>query len=127
MMNDLSKYLKTINSLFPIYGAYEKRFFSDLKANINEFIEIHPNLTLTDLENHFGTPSTIISEYLSSINTEYLTKQLSRTKMIRVSCICIFCSLIVGLGICTAFNYKAYLEFQDALPAIKEIYIETDE
>lgn len=126
-MSDSTNYLKTLRALFPIYGPYEKRFFSDFKNNIDEFITFHPHPCREDLEDNFGPPTAVISEYLASINTDYLARQLSRTKFIRITCLSILCTLIIGLGIFTAFNYKSYLDFQDALPAIREITIETND
>ena len=126
-MNDLNKYLKTIRSLFPVYGHYEKRFFSDLKNNLTEYAETHPNSSFSDLSQAFGSPASIISEYLSSVDTAYLSKQLSRTKHIRRTCICTIIALIIALAIGYAYTYKAYLEFEKALPAIEETTIEVNE
>lgn len=123
-MNDLKKYLKTIRSLFPIYGPYERRFYTDLKNNIFEYSKNCMEPSLSDLENKFGSPPNIISEYLANIDTNYLSKQLSRSKYIRNTCACTIIALIIALVIWGGSNYKSYLDFQDALPAIEETTIE---
>lgn len=126
-MNDLKKYLKTIRSLFPVYGHYEKRFFADLKNNIAEYVESCPNPSFSDLKQVFGTPASIISEYLSSVDTNYLAKQLSRARYIRTTCVFTIIAFFIALTICYAYTYKAYLEFQKALPAIEETTLEVSE
>lgn len=126
-MNDLKKYQQTIRSLFPVYGLYEKRFLTDLNNNIAEYVETYPNPSFSDLEQKFGSPAVVISEYLSSVDTHYLSTQLSRTKYIRIACICIIITFFAVLTICYVYNYKAYIDFQKALPAIEETTIHINE
>lgn len=123
-MNDLIKFQKTVRSLFPVYGPYERRFFNDLKNNISEYTEHRTDVKFSDLEDEFGSPTNIISDYLSSVDTNYLSKQLSYTNYIRYTCICMIIIFFIALIIWNISNYKAYLDFYDALPAIEETTIQ---
>ena len=123
-MNDIKKYKKSIRSLFPIYGSQEKRFYADLENNITEYTKNSTDISLTDLENEFGTPAKIISDYLSNVDTAYLSKQLSRTRYTKAVCISFIIVCIIALTIWGAVYYKAYQDFINALPAIEETEIE---
>ena len=123
-MNDIRKYEKMVRSMFPVYGPYKKRFYSDFRRNLSEFNLIHSDPDFSELEKQFGKPSDIIRDYLEHADTNYLIRQLSRTKHIRYACICVICGMIAGLTIWSAFCYRSYKEFQDNLPAIEETTIE---
>lgn len=126
-MNEVKKYRETVRALFPIFGPYEKRFFFDFNRNLEEYLNTLPNAGFSDLEKEFGVPSAIISEYLSNIDTYYLRKQLQRSKYIRFFCISAAAFLISALIIWGTYNYKAYCDFQRALPVIEETTIQVTE
>lgn len=123
-MNDITKYKKMIRSMFPIYGPYEKRFYSDLKQNIAEFVDNRENIEFSDLQEEFGSPAAIIQDYLDNVNSDYLIKQLSRTKYIRISCSFIILGIISILAVWGITNYLSYKTFQENLPAIEQTTIE---
>lgn len=123
-MNDITKYKKMIRSMFPIYGPYEKRFYSDLKQNIAEFVDNRENIEFSDLQEEFGSPAAIIQDYLDNVNSDYLIKQLSRTKYIRISCFFVILGIISILAVWSITNYFSYKSFQDNLPAIEQTTIE---
>lgn len=123
-MNDITKYKKMIRSMFPIYGPYEKRFYSDLKQNIAEFVGNRENIEFSDLQEEFGSPAAIIQDYLDNVNSDYLIKQLSRTKYIRISCSFIILGIISILAVWGITNYLSYKTFQENLPAIEQTTIE---
>ncbi|MFP3155224.1 DUF6120 family protein [Lachnospiraceae bacterium ZAX-1] len=123
-MNERKKYQNTIRSLFPVYGPYEKRFFEDLKSSIAEYTQSFEYVRFSDLEKEFGTPTNIMSEYISNLKPEYLRKQLLRSKHIRIMCISITVIFIIFLIIGKVYFHKAYLKFQETIPAVKETSIQ---
>lgn len=98
-MNDVKRYLRNIRSVFPIYSSYEKRFYEDLKNSIEEYTYNAKINSFSDLENEFGSPTKIICDYLSSVDADYLSKQLSRIKYLRIICISIVVVCIISLSI----------------------------
>ena len=126
-MNNIKKYKKSIRALFPIYGPQEKRFYADLENNIMEYAKSTGNtadISFADLENEFGTPAKITSDYLSHVDPDYLYKQLSRTKYIKAAFVTFFISCIIALAALVIFYYKAYQTFEENMPATEEVEIE---
>ena len=109
-MNATKKYAKVIRSIFPIWTKNEKHFFTDLKGSIVEFCADRENISFDDLVQKFGT-------------TEYLYKQLSRSRHIRFTCYFATIGIVIMLIIGSAYNYISYREFQEQLPAIEETTI----
>lgn len=109
--------------MFPIYGPYEKRFYSDFKQNISEFADTKENIIFSDLEEKFGSPANIIQDYLNNVDTNYLLKQLSHTKHVRITCFCFILGIISAITIWGVTNYISFKAFQDNLPAIEETTI----
>lgn len=58
--------------MFPVYGSYEKRFYTDLKNNIAEYTKKFPDANISDLESEFGSLANVIREYLSNVDSDYL-------------------------------------------------------
>ena len=114
-MNDITKYEKMVRGMFPIYGSYEKRFYSDLKQNIVGF---------SDLQERFGSPTDIIQDYYENVDPDYLIKQLSRTRYIRFTCLIAVLAIVAALVIWNITNYISYKTFEENLPAIEKTTIE---
>ena len=123
-MNDITKFEKMVRDMFPIYGPYEKRFYTDLKQNIAEFCEYKEHIAFLDLQEKFGSPTDIIQDYLDNVDPDYLIRQLSRTKYIRFSCSFIVLGIIVVLTVWNITNYISYKTFQENLPAMEKTTIE---
>lgn len=122
-MNATKKYAKVIRSIFPIWTKNEKHFFTDLKGSIVEFCADRENISFDDLVQKFGTPTDIVHDYLGGVTTEYLYKQLSRSRHIRFTCYFATIGIVIMLIIGSAYNYISYREFQEQLPAIEETTI----
>ena len=63
-MDDIIKFQNDIKSLFPDYGQYEENFLAEIQQSILEYVKEYPNASRSDLEQVFGTPSHIISDYM---------------------------------------------------------------
>lgn len=122
-MNDVKKYEKAVRSLFPVYGKYEKRFFTDLKNTIAEYTSANEAVTFANLEAEFGSPANVISTYLSNVETDYLTKQLKRTKHIRFSCITVIVMAFIVLISWNIFIYTVHQDYENSFPASKDTTI----
>lgn len=125
-MNDIKRYKKDIRALFPVFESYEKRFYTDLIANITEYTKNHENTNYADLREEFGSPPKIICDYLSNVDPKYLSKKLRRSKYIKISCFFIVVACMITLCLWGRFYHRAYLDFYNALPAIEETTIETN-
>ena len=123
-MNDITKYEKMVRGMFPIYGSYEKRFYSDLKQNIAEFSDDKGEVGFSDLQERFGSPTDIIQDYYENVDPDYLIKQLSPTRYIRFTCLIAVLAIVAALVIWNITNYISYKTFEENLPAIEKTTIE---
>ena len=54
-MKDSKRYLRKIRTLLPVWGSYEKRFYKDIRSNVTEFCNVHPDYTYSDLGQLFAS------------------------------------------------------------------------
>ena len=53
---ELKIYLKQIKTFMPFCGKEEKSFIQDLRQNIEDYIEAHPDCTWDEVAEQFETP-----------------------------------------------------------------------
>lgn len=116
-MNATKNYLKTLRSLFPIYGSAEKRFYEDFSSSVLEYALLHPDTDITLLETEFGSPQMVMADYLSNMDTPYLSRQLNRTRHVRTVCLLSILAILVCFIFWNYSNYLAYTEYLNTLPA----------
>ena len=52
------KYIRQCRTLFPVYGNSERTFLNRLKVQINEHLDLFPDLSYEELVKQFGTAQT---------------------------------------------------------------------
>lgn len=78
---DITKqYLRCIKECFPIYGKREKYYVKQLETHINEFLDFNPNTSQEELFARFGSPTTIVSDYFSELDENYLFQNLKKKR-----------------------------------------------
>ncbi len=125
-IKEYKKYFKTIKKLLPIYGEKEKKFLADLDFTVNEYMSRNPSCTAWDIEQHFSSPQNVVAEYINALDTDYLTKHLKRTHMVRMAFYAVFVLLLCSFSIHTYLDYQAYLDFNNAIPTSIEEIIEVE-
>lgn len=73
-------------------------FLEPLKGSVEEYQQEHPDATLAELCDHFGKPETIASDYISTLDEEFVRKRLFRAKAIRIGVIIVAAIAAVALG-----------------------------
>lgn len=106
---ELKQYFKQIQLLMPLYRKREKQFIKDLKASVNEFVDINPNCTLDDIVEHFEAPQEIVNNYFSTIDTAYVCKQISVRKLMKRGIVLIVILCVLTFCIRVGMIYKIYL------------------
>jgi len=71
-------YIKEITKLVP--STYRSRLKTELQGSITECFRHVPNLTISMLQEHFGTPEEFATEYFSGMDADELQATLSRSK-----------------------------------------------
>lgn len=109
-MDKLSKqYVKTVKSFFPMYGKGERKYLKSLELNIVDFCEEASISDLDELYEKFGNPSEVVNTYYTSMDTNYILKQISRTKLLRVLGVALISSILIALS---AYCTLLYAQFQ---------------
>ncbi len=83
-MNKICKeYMGNVKALFPIVKKQEKLFLKKLSTDVEQFCEDANINSKLDLYDNYGTPYEVVSNYLSTVDTDYIVKQLRVSKLVR--------------------------------------------
>ena len=71
----------------------------------------------------FGSPEEIVIQYLTNIDPNYLSKKLSISKYVKVTCTVLISVILIAFLIWNIVLYNARQEFINALPANEDTTI----
>lgn len=108
------KYIRQCRILFPVYGKSERTFLNRLKIQIDEHLDLFPNLTYEELVKQFGTPKEVIMEYYANADDDYLLRKTNFVKHVRMFLSVIALALIVFLAYRSYIIYESYQEIKDS-------------
>lgn len=76
-MNDeiVEVYFREIKALLLCSKEQKEELLLGLKSDVEDFIEEHPDATLQDLKDHFGTPESIADSYQSTVGESEIRKK----------------------------------------------------
>lgn len=76
-MNDeiVEVYFREIKALLLCSKEQKDELLLGLKSDVEDFIEEHPDATLQDLKDHFGTPKSIADSYQSTVGESEIRKK----------------------------------------------------
>ncbi|MBR6537073.1 MAG: hypothetical protein IKT67_07705 [Lachnospiraceae bacterium] len=90
----IKNYIKQVLKLIP--STYRSRLQTELHSSITECFHDTPELTVSMLQEHFGTPKEFATEYLSGMDGEELQSTLARSKkQKRILSIALICLLVL--------------------------------
>ena len=107
------KYIRQCRTLFPVYGNSERTFLNRLKVQINEHLDLFPDLSYEELVKQFGTPKEVIMEYYANADDDYLLKKIDISKKLKRFL------LFIAILFLSYFFYESYTIYQ-ALNLIKD-------
>ena len=91
---------------------------SQLKENVRDYLEDHPNADITQIRTHFGTPETIAAAYVDETGTDVLLRDLRiRRKVIATVAGVAAIILALWMGV---LGWAITREFQDSNGSITE-------
>lgn len=79
--NDISDYLKQIGKKAPF--AFRKKLITELRQNISEYVDEHPNCSIEDVINHFGTPEQFADEYILAMDETARKEAIQKAGLIK--------------------------------------------
>lgn len=132
--NKISKeYISEVKALFPIKKKEEKEYIRKLASDVDAYCEDANVTSKQEVYENYGKPHEVVSNYFSSVDTDYIVKNLKISKIIR-SAIIIF--LILTTIAASVFCFILYLDYQvilrqevvisDSSIVVEEIIVEEE-
>ena len=99
------QYMKEVKTLFPTMGKEEKTYVKNLEVSIEDCIEESHLDSMKELYDTFGTPADVLTSYLSSADTEYVSKLVKKKVYVKYFFIV---SAIILLSITGIYAYHIH-------------------
>ena len=112
-MTIANKYIQQCKSLFPVYGKLERTFLNRLKVQVNEHLDLFPDISYNELVKQIGSPREVVMEYYDNIEDEYLLSKIDLAKKVKKFL------LFIAILFLVYFFYQSYTTYQ-ALNLIKD-------
>ena len=112
-MTIAQKYIQQCTSLFPVYGKLERTFLNRLKVQVNEHLDLFPDISYDELVKQFGSPREVVMEYYDNIEDDYLLSKIDLAKKVKKFL------LFIAVLFLVYFFYQSYTTYQ-ALNLIKD-------
>lgn len=98
---DIKKYCTEIKKQLSCSNNIKLAFISELKNRIYEYIEEHPGeeITISDIENRFGTPENIALSFASTEDMQYLHKKARKYIFYKVLSVVLLMAFIITVYI----------------------------
>lgn len=78
---ETSLYLKQVSKKCPV--SFRKRMMMDIESSLSDYSDEHPNCTIDDIVQHFGTPEKFADEYILALDEKSREKLLSKAKWLK--------------------------------------------
>ncbi len=102
--SEIESYLKEVKLLMPIHFRAERKYLRDFRTSVEKFIGDDSSITRPVVEQHFGRPQQVITEYLYTLNQYELCKRTSLRKSMKR-----FAALLIVLFLLSAvFRYGTF-------------------
>ena len=112
-MTIANKYIQQCKSLFPVYGKLERTFLNRLKVQVNEHLDLFPDISYNELVKQFGSPREVVMEYYDNIEDDYLLSKIDLAKKVKKFL------LFIAILFLVYFFYQTYTTYH-ALKLIKD-------
>ncbi len=114
-MNKICKeYISEVKALFPIKSRQEKEYLRKLSQDIEDYCSETQNCTKKDLYANYGLPCEVVSNYISSADTDYIIKRIRTTKAIKLSLIALLALATITVSIFGVTIYNEYQIFKES-------------
>lgn len=97
----IRQYVIRIKSFFPTFYPMKKRIISELKQSLDCYYMDHPDFSMDELYDEFGSPQEYVSSIINNTPDEELVQNIKMKK--RTAFIsCLILVFILGVGIASA-------------------------
>ena len=105
----LRKYYSDIRLWLPCPGKEKREILQQIKANVQDFLSTKPDVTMADVQQHFGTADVIASAYIDNMDRTALLKKLRIRRTIKRIVIAVAAAIILLWG--CVVGWAAYQEW----------------
>ncbi|MBQ8001753.1 MAG: hypothetical protein IJ298_11280 [Ruminococcus sp.] len=110
-MNKICKaYMYQVKALLPVRGRSERIFIKKLTSDIDTYCEEEKVTTMEALYDNYGKPCEVVTNYISSMDSEPMMKRIRTTKLIKRITVAL---LIIATVISAAFCVGMYYSYQE--------------
>lgn len=81
--DEIESYLKEVKLLMPIHFRAERKYLRDFRTSVEKFIGEDSSITRLAVEQYFGRPQQVITEYLYTLDQYELCRRTSLRKSIK--------------------------------------------
>lgn len=87
LKKDINQYIKEIKQNIICDFKTRKKFISDIKNSIYDFVECENSTSIDDVYHHFGTPQQIAKEFFVNADVKKIKRRMNFTKVVFVGVI----------------------------------------
>ena len=87
LKKDINQYIKEIKQNIICDFKTRKKFISDIKNSIYDFVECENSTSIDDVYHHFGTPQQIAKEFILNADVKKIKRRMNFTKVVFVGVI----------------------------------------
>ena len=104
LKKDINQYIKEIKLNIICDFKTRKKFISDLKNSIYDFVEDENIFSIDDVYHHFGTPQQIAKEFFLNLNFRKIKRKLNFTKGVIIGAAIALISVAIELIILSSLE-----------------------
>ncbi|MBQ3073316.1 MAG: hypothetical protein IJD19_01405 [Ruminococcus sp.] len=106
------KYISEIKALFPINRKQEKEYLKKLTSDIEDFCEETGAAEKGELYKNYGTPQEVVSNYLLTLDSQYVAKRIRTTRIIKGA---VAVGLVLATIATSVYGVHLFITYQDFL------------
>lgn len=106
------KYISEIKALFPINRKQEKEYLRKLTSDIEDFCEETGAAEKGELYKNYGTPQEVVSNYLLTLDSQYVAKRIRTTRIIKGA---VAVGLVLATIATSVYGVHLFITYQDFL------------
>ncbi len=112
MNKTCKKYISEIKALFPINRKQEKEYLKKLTSDIEDFCEETGAAEKGELYKNYGTPQEVVSNYLLTLDSQYVAKRIRTTRIIKGA---VAVGLVLATIATSVYGVVLYNDYRDRL------------
>ncbi len=121
------EYIAEIKTLFPIKRKQEKEYIKKLAMDVESYCIDADIKDKTELYENYGKPYEVVSNYISTIDTDDVIKRLKMGKFIRAAVIVSLAILTVAVAVFGIYMHHIYRVLEEnKIVIVEEVIIEED-